>query len=506
MLKHISTGVLISLFLGGVNGVSAQTKTLIRNQPVVPKLNIIYVNPVTGNDRTGKGSIAAPFRSITYALAEAKYATIIKLRAGTYTIANGEIFPLQLKAGVIVEGNESKQGQDTVILGGGNFLSPTLTAQNITVLGANFAELRGVTITNKNPRGYGLWLEGTSPRILSNTFSGNTQDGILILGKSAAVISKNVFITNGANGMSIEGEAQPEISSNRFENTGYGLIIRQNAAPRIVSNVLRNNRSGILIQPSSTPIIRNNLIEGNRQTGITILGNSSPDLGNADSLGNNRIRNNLLRDVQYTGTEAIAAVGNEISRLSGNIQLSGTLQSQPLSVPNISSAPNVSPNLPNGVTRTIIPNSVIVRTLPIESTQPLPLNTKIDPTLPPIALTPPTGVPIKSPDKPTGLNNPNPTILPPPSSSSGTNSRTIIITRAKPTAPVTLRYRVVVSANSESSKLEIRRIVPTAFTARMNGQEVIQVGAFSDRTAADEQVKILAQAGFNAEVESIGGQ
>ncbi len=494
MLNQVNRAILTNLCLlslvsisfdGFTNfSVSAQTKTQIKNQPQAAKLNIIHVNPVLGNDVTGKGTIQSPYRSITNALAQAKYISTIKLTPGTYTTANGEIFPIQLKSGVIILGNEAKQGKDTVILGGGDFLSPTLTAKNITVLGADRAELRGVTVTNRNSRGYGLWLEGSSPRIVSNTFTGSTQDGILILGRSTAVISKNIFMTNGANGMSIEGVAQPDINNNRFENTGYGIIIRQTATPRITGNFLSNNRSGVLIQSGSSPVLRGNVIERNRQTGITILANTYPNLGTASSPGNNIIRYNLQKDVQYVGTEAIAAVGNQILNISGNLQISGQIPSQ-ISQTNIPPRPSLlgtfpSQNPNNVPVRTVIPNSlpnsVIVRTSPVELTQPLPANTNIDPNLPPIALKPPLGASV---------------------------NRTIIISRAKPAPPVSLRYRVVVPTNSESSKVEIRRLVPNAFTARSNGQEVIQVGAFSDRSAADEQVKKLAQAGFNAAIEPI---
>jgi parallel beta-helix repeat protein len=487
MLKGVSQGIIASL-LGAIGlnfgmvigaiAVSAQAKPPIKPQPLVPKLNVIYVNPTLGNDLTGKGTLQAPLRSITNALLQAKPATTIRLATGTYSVNNGEIFPIQLKSGVIVEGNEAKQGKDTVILGGGNFLSPTLTAQNITVLGEDGAELRGVTVTNKNPRGFGLWLENTSPKIISNTFTGSTQDGILVLGKSTAIISKNTFITNGANGLSVEGAA-PDINSNRFENTGYAIVVRQGAAPKISGNFLNNNRSGVLILSGSSPVLRGNAIERNRQTGVTILANSYPDLGSTASPGNNVIRYNLQKDITYIGVGAIAAVGNQVLTTSGNIQQSGQLtaiQTNPrLNLPTTSNLPsNLSKS--NTPIRTIIPNSAIVRsTLPTESAQPLPNNTSIDPNLPPIALKPPIGASI---------------------------NRTITISRAKPLPSAALRYRVVVASNSESSKLEIRRIVPTAFMAKSNGQEVIQVGAFSDRTAADEQVKKLAQAGINAAIEA----
>jgi len=481
MVKGVSQGIIASL-LGaiGLNFgtilVSAQTKLPIKS--VVPKLSVIYVNPTLGNDLTGKGTLQAPFRSITYALSQAKPATTIRLTAGTYSVNNGEIFPIQLKSGVILQGNEAKLGKDTVILGGGNFLSPTLTAQNISVLGEDRAELRGVTVTNKNPRGYGLWLENTSPKIISNTFAGSTQDGILVLGKSTAIISKNTFITNGANGLSVEGAA-PDINSNRFENTGYAIVVRRGAAPKISGNFLSNNRSGVLILSDSSPILRGNVIERNRQTGVTILANSYPDLGSTSSPGNNVIRYNLQKDITYTGVGAIAAVGNQVLSVSGNIQQSGKLTAVTSNTPAPSILPSNNLSRSNIPIRTIIPNSVIVRTtLPTESAQPLPDNTSIDPNLPPIALKPPIGASISK------------------------TSRTVTISRAKPLPSVALRYRVVVASNSESSKLEIRRIVPTAFTAKSNGQEVIQVGAFSDRTAADEQVRLLAQAGINAAIEA----
>lgn len=459
MAKNIKAGclgILVAIAVFIPENSPAQTKTILRNQPTRQE---IFVNPVTGNDRTGRGTSALPYRSISMALTQAKSGTTIRLAAGTYSVANGEVFPIRLKPNVIIQGDESKQGRDRIILGGGNFLSPTLTAQNITILGANLAELRGVTVTNHNPRGYGLWLEGSSPRIIANTFRGSTQDGILILGRSAAEITKNIFLDNGANGMSIEGQSQPLISNNRFENTGYGMIIRRNAAPQVIGNTFVNNRTGVIIQPTSSPIFRNNIIERNRQTGITILANSKPDLGTIANAGNNIIRNNLQRDVQYLGNEAITAVGNQILRLSGNIQAIGTIATNP-PVDN--------------VVRTIIPDTAIVQVLPGVNPRPLPPNIAIDSNLPPITLTPPSGAIV---------------------------NRTILITRAAPPPPSSLRYRVIVP--TAANKTEVRRLVPSAFTSRANGQEVIQVGAFNERQAADEQRRKMLEAGFIAAIELI---
>jgi parallel beta-helix repeat protein len=466
MFKTVSNKIGFTLLLILGSGAEAIAQPINQTQPL-----IIYVNP-SGSDRQGKGTIQAPLRSLTAALEFAKPKTIIQLAPGTYSAANGEIFPIKLKSGVIVRGNEPKKGTDTVIFGGGNFLSPTATGQNIAILGADRAELRGVKVTNKNPRGYGLWLEASSPVVINNTFTGSVQDGILVTGDSRALISKNVFIVNGANGMSIEGAAQPEISNNLFQNTGFGLIIRQNAAPRIFSNVLSNNRVAIIVQPTSIPVLRGNIIEKNLQAGLVILANGLPDLGNAASPGGNIFRNNGQRDIQYTGQNPIAAVGNQVSpqKVSGNLILTG----QFTAVAPIGTNSTISSNAQTESNSI----SIVIRRTVSETADPLPVNIEINRNLPPVKLAPPQGATVNQP---------------------------IAIASSSKPINISLRYRVIVPVVSEESKIEIRRLVPNAFpsVSKSNGQSVIQVGAFSDRTLADEQVKKLAQSGFNAAIESI---
>jgi len=456
----------------GMTGSTAIAQSINPNN----QLSIIYVNPQAGSDRQGKGTLVAPLRSITTALELAKPKTIIQLAPGTYSVANGEVFPIKLKSGVIIRGNETNHGVDTVIFGGGNFLSPTATSQNISVLGADRAELRGVKITNKNSRGYGLWLEASSPIIANNTFANSTQDGILIAGSSRALISKNIFITNGANGMSIEGLSQPEVSNNLFQNTGFGIIIRHNAAPRILSNVLTNNRTAIIVQPTSTPMLRGNIIENNLQAGLVILANGLPDLGNAASPGGNIFRNNGPRDIQYTGRNPITAVGNQVQKVVGNVYMTGKLPTVPTVISKSTINPNPSSNNTSNNSNTS--NIIVVRRIPTDVDNPLPTNTDIDRSLPPVKLAPPQGAIVNQP-----------IVIAPSSINRVINA--------------SLRYRVVVPVVSEESKIEIRRLVPNAFPSRSNGQSVIQVGAFSDRTLADEQVKKLAQSGFNAAIEPI---
>jgi hypothetical protein len=78
-------------------------------------------------------------------------------------------FPLRLKAGVSIQGDRRTKGSKIIINGGGTFLSPTFARQNIAILGANQASLSGVTVTNSNPRGYGLWIESSNLLVSDNT-------------------------------------------------------------------------------------------------------------------------------------------------------------------------------------------------------------------------------------------------------------------------------------------------------------------------------------------------
>jgi len=73
-------------------------------------------------------------------------------------------------------------------------------------------------------------------------------------------------------------------------------------------------------------------------------------------------------------------------------------------------------------------------------------------------------------------------------------------------APVTaalmgLRYRVVVLDTSNGSLQRVRSLVPEAFRTVVDGQSVIQAGAFRDRYRADQLLRQLRQYGVNAQMQ-----
>ncbi|UKO98800.1 DUF1565 domain-containing protein [Nostoc sp. UHCC 0870] len=314
---------LLSLDLRSVVAqVQPVSNQMLLDERTISQVNVLFVNPSIGDDTAGNGSENAPWRTITQALEVAKTNTVIKLAPGTYNTDTGEVFPLMLKAGVVIQGDAANQGQGIIIQGGGQFLSRSFGGQNVTIVGANQAELMGVTVTNSNPRGYGLWIESSNPVITANTFTGNTQDGVAVAGKGAPTITKNYFERNGANGITISGTSQPQIRENIFVQTGFGINITQNAAPVLVGNQINNNRAGIIVQAKARPILRQNLIQNSQEDGLVAIAQAMPDLGNATEAGGNEFRDNKRYDINASAAkQVIVAVGNTINnqRIAGQV-------------------------------------------------------------------------------------------------------------------------------------------------------------------------------------------
>ncbi len=294
---------------------------------------ILFVNPSVGSN--GDGSESSPFKTITQALQVAEPNSVIILATGKYSAESGETFPLKLKPGVSIQGDPKTKGSNIAIAGGGTFISPTFARQDVTILGANSSSLTGVSVSNPNPRGYGLWIESSSPTVSENTFTGSNHDGISVTGNSSPIIRNNYFHHNGANGITIYGTSNPVVRENVFEQTGFGINIAQKAAPVLIANQIIKNRSGVVAQANSQPVLRNNLIEGNTEDGVVAIANSVADLGTSAQPGGNVFRQNARYDINGNAAkQLLSAVGNQLAqdRLIGNIDLAGT--GNPIAIAN----------------------------------------------------------------------------------------------------------------------------------------------------------------------------
>jgi parallel beta-helix repeat protein len=277
---------------------SATSSSFLAQHSTPQSTAVLYVNPLSGNDSTADGSERSPFKTITRALDAAEPNTTIQLAPGIYSRSTGEVFPIALKPRVTIQGNPDTRGQDVVISGGGDFTSPILALQNITILGgANQATLAGVTVINPNPSGYALQIESSSPKIMGNTFSRNARGGIVIVGNSTSTILNNFFSQNGESSIRIQGTARPTVQENIIEQSKAGIVVSDAAAPILWRNRITQNKTGILLEGQSQAKLRGNSVEGNAEYGLQAIAQARPDLESPANEEANFFRNNGKQDI-----------------------------------------------------------------------------------------------------------------------------------------------------------------------------------------------------------------
>lgn len=313
------------------NGATNAQTVPVRTAQTPATGTILYVNPANGNDAAGAGTAqATPFKSITFALRQAQPGTIIQLAPGTYNAESGETFPLVLNQGITLRGDDSSKGQSVLISGGGFYTSPTFARQNITILAGNSAVVSGVTVTNPNGRGTGVWVESTNPTIQNSTFTQSVREGVFVTGTGNPKIENNIFTLNQGNGVSVAKNAKGEIRNNQFQNTGFGIAVSDNTSPLITDNQITQNNGGVVVSSTAKPVLRNNVIQDNRDHGLIAIQNAEPDLGTQENPGKNLIRNNGKKDPKkffdiynFTTSKIITAVGNDVdpTRTLGKVEL-----------------------------------------------------------------------------------------------------------------------------------------------------------------------------------------
>ena len=323
---------------------NSASSTLLTTLQIAQANTVIFVS-ANGSDANSGLSADQPLRSLTAALNKnPQGGAIIQLSSGTYSVETGEKFPLTIPDGVTLRGNSANQGQEIIISGGGVFVSPTFARQNIAMLAGSGSRIEGLTLTNKNPRGYALWVESAqNVTITSNTFANSTHDGVFLTGATSASVSNNIFTKNGANGLSALGTSTGNIQSNTFDNTGFGLAIGQNSKVAVISNRIVNNRGGIVVSNLSMPSFRNNLIANNQENGLVILkdrkGQPTVDLGTTASPGQNIFQNNKQTDINNASGVPVVAIGNQADpkRIQGSVNL--VQPTSPITPPSTPTAP-----------------------------------------------------------------------------------------------------------------------------------------------------------------------
>ncbi|MEC4807038.1 MAG: S-layer homology domain-containing protein [Jaaginema sp. PMC 1079.18] len=288
-------------------------------------MTTIYINPTTGNDKA-VGSQTAPLKTVTAALKRVKNASTLYLSPGIYDRNSGEIFPLQIPSQTIVAGTGNAAAK-VVLRGGGEYDSPSFKTQNITVVLATEAQLRGVTVTNPNAKGTGVWVESTAPIIAHCRLQNCGREGIFVAGNAKPIIEDNVLIDNAASGIFLVRQAKGEVRRNLCQNTGYGIALSDESAPLIASNRLWDNRAGIHLSRQTKPVLQRNSFLRNREAGVLVKDQALPDLGSPQSPAGNIFADHPVYDLDNQTRQTLISAGNQINPalIGGSVELVATL-------------------------------------------------------------------------------------------------------------------------------------------------------------------------------------
>ena len=471
-------------------------------QGIRADVETIYVDSRKGGD-SNLGSRREPLKTITQALKLAPSGSTVSLAGGTYSEDTGEVFPLVIRKDITLKGISHGQGQGVVIRGGGSFISPTAAEQNVAIAAIKQASaIRGIMVTNPHSRGHGLWIESASPTVSDSTFMRNGNTGLSVNGDSQPLIQNNYFFSNSGNGLLVYGTSRPTVQNNFFDRTGFGASIVQQAQVTLEDNRFQGNRIAIILEGDSQARLRRNSIASSSESGLVAIANSQVDLGTAGDPGNNSFLNNQKHDIQNITPHTISATGNEArGAIVGKIDFSesaiSALNSGEL---NFEEPPKTNfSRLRNNPLPASLPNRGLSQEQPI-AINPLPqANPPIrrrasSETLPP----PPV---IGSSVEETISTIPTikkELVFSTPDSNSASLARNVtsLSDLLSEPSPRTVKYRVVVEVNSDRDRQEIVFDYPQAFKTVYRGRSMLQVGAFSERTLAEDTSRSLAGQGF----------
>lgn len=293
-----------------------------------------YVSALSGDDANA-GTEQAPFKTITKAMSVAQPDDSVKVNPGTYDIANGEVFPIQIPDGVSLIGDENNrgrgavytiiQGQDSVnafyeaaVAGsdGGRISGFTIKAEDDSRMRYGvFAEYESFVIENNDFRDTwgGVWVAGTGDFLIQNNSFTTSDYSIQAHADGSATIQYNVsYLSSGI--MYISGEGQINVYGNSFDQTSKCAIQVNIGSPLIDSNTFTGRYSlltgAIQIRNTTSPMIRRNDFIVDLSPCIYIYHDAAPDLGTTVDPGENVFRGNSGVAIHHSSVATVEAIGN----------------------------------------------------------------------------------------------------------------------------------------------------------------------------------------------------
>ena len=217
-----------------------------------------YVDAIHGSDTSGNGSAASPWQTITFALQQGPSAgDTLHVLPGTYDTALGETFPLNLPAGLTVEG----AGPSVTVLDGDNTNDVVKLASNTT--------LRALTVRESSHGwwngGVVHWSPGSNILVERVVFTHNERGLHLWNGHSSVTIRDCVFVENGNDALSCFASTAISVLGCTFANNLKGMIFDASSGEVRGCIVTGSGNAGIQNSTANPSILTlsNNLVFGN---------------------------------------------------------------------------------------------------------------------------------------------------------------------------------------------------------------------------------------------------
>lgn len=491
ILQHLSWALLpIAAGLLGSGGAIAQP--LPETAPVTlaqasssASTHLLFVDPRLGQDSQDGASGRSPLRTITRALELAEPNSVIMLAPGIYSADSGETFPLEVDRQITLQGNPGLYGQGIVIQGSAQGSATGGDRPSATVILSEQAALVGVSVTQPQTDGHSVWVADGTPLVMNNSLS-------------------------PAQSLHVTQASQPTLQNNRMvaatraaDPTPAVDPARQTVNQAASQTAQASPMPSVPVQPAppaarpvatTFPLPR---VEPNHSIATAIPPVATPARPAPEPAA-------IAIPVQSPPAARQSPWDTPSIQLNGILNQGSTIGYQ-LEEPaeNAVEIPVILPQSGSAVSSLVSrqePSWTISPGLLDSGAQQTPIEIPVSP--PPVQTTVPSqaAAPTRSPD-----------VLPVPSMdipvgnvgglarvpvTGGTSYAVASSSRSM------AQYRVLVEANQATTRTRIQSLVPGAFSTVVNGQTMMQAGAFSDRANAQELVDLLVSYGFQASLES----
>jgi len=194
----------------------------------------IYVDAATGNDTTGDGSSANPYKTIRRGIQGADIGEVVRVGPGTYDVANGERFPIIPGFGVTIQGTEARTREGTVrmtrVVGGGYWTQDPEGRLHATFIPNEGNRLVGMIISNPEP----AVSFGAKPSPILLAMSGATVE-------SCALVDSNLGVRV------VDGVSDSLLKDCALARNGIGILVEgAGTGNRMEGCLVKDNGSGVM--------------------------------------------------------------------------------------------------------------------------------------------------------------------------------------------------------------------------------------------------------------------